>query len=241
MKEIALRFSGGKDSTLAALRVSKEYDRVHLLTFWQEMINEVEKSKSNVDKLRESGGEAERFVHQIIDISPLLEKLYYGKGYLHDLKRYGTLARVALCTACDFSMFVRTIKYCLDNGITHAGGGGNKGEFAGFLDEWGLPVIRQFAKQHGIEWTFPVYDTARCDIELFEEGLNAKKPTLFSRSQATCRGGGLFANIHLRCYFLPLYGADKYKELTLAWLRERTEMASEYLSANRKDPCSDAL
>jgi len=235
MKKIAMRFSGGKDSTLAALRVSKEYDQVHLLTFWQEMIGRVEQSKINVDKLRDSCGETVDFEHHIIDISQLVKKLYYGKGYFHDLRRYGTLSRAALCTACDFSMCVRVLKYCLDNGITHACDGANKGEFAGFLDEWGLSVICKFAERHGVEWTFPVYDIDRCDIELLKEGLRAEKPTIFSRSQAICRGGGLFANIYLRCYFLPLYGGEKYKKLTLSWLTERMEIASQYLSGNHNN------
>ena len=51
MKEIAMRFSGGKDSTLTALRVAREYERVHLLTFQQNMICKVQNSKLNIQKL----------------------------------------------------------------------------------------------------------------------------------------------------------------------------------------------
>lgn len=230
MKEMVMRFSGGKDSTLAAIQVLREYDRLHLLTFHQAMIANVEKSAVNVEKLRQFIGDAERVIHHVVEMDEPLQFFYQGKGYLHDLRHYGTLARAPLCTACDFTMIVLTLKYCLEHGIKNACDGGNKGEFAGFLDEWGTAAIQAFARKYGIVWDYPVYNTARCDVELLEIGLAADAPILFSRSQASCRGGGLFANIHLRCYFLPVHGPDRYRAVTLAWLDERMEMAHVLLS-----------
>lgn len=231
MKEIAMRFSGGKDSTLSALRVAQEFDRVHLLTFRQEMMQNVERSKENVPKLQEMCEGKTTFIHKIIDFGQLVSRIFYGKGYFHDLLRYGTLARVPICTACDFSMTVRTVKYCVDNGITSACDGGNKTEFAGYLDDWGLPIIKDFARSHNVNWMFPVFDEPRCDITLLKLGLKGKNPTIFFRNQARCRGGGLFANIHLRCYYLPLHGRKKYEEVTERWLNERKQIANEYISS----------
>lgn len=231
MREIAMRYSGGKESTLAALFAAREYDSVHLLTFKQEMVCGIENSKLNVPKLERAVSTAVKYNHVIIDIDHLVRKFYYGKGYFHDVCHYGTLARACLCTACDFAMYVRVIQYCTEHDIHVACDGGNRGEFAGFLDEWALDTIQSFVKKYQIEWIFPVYDNSRCDITLFKEGLRSQNPTIFFRNQASCRGGGLFANIYLRCYFLPLYGAKRYEELTLKWLRERIEMANLYLTS----------
>ncbi|HSK81715.1 MAG TPA: hypothetical protein VLQ45_35005 [Thermoanaerobaculia bacterium] len=214
---------------LAALRVSPDYDRVHLLTFGHQMIADLDKPSHNVAKLEQALGTPGKFVHETFDITPIIRYFYEGRGYLADVKKYGTLARAGTCTACDFAMFVQTILYCLGNGIRFACDGGNRSEFSGFLDEWGLESIQKFALSHGIEWVFPVYDDPRCDISLLKEGLEAPEPTLLYGQQACCRGVGLFANIHLRTYFLPKHGVEKYKELTLAWLEERFTLANELI------------
>jgi hypothetical protein len=96
--------------------------------------------------------------------------------------------------------------YCIENDIPNACDGGNRSEFSGFLDDWGLEMIQQFSRRHGIEWTFPVYDDPRTDITLLKEGLNAENPTILYGQQACCRGVGFFSNIHLRTYYLPRYG-----------------------------------
>lgn len=38
MREAAMRFSGGKDSTLAAINVLRNCERLHLLTFHQPIL-----------------------------------------------------------------------------------------------------------------------------------------------------------------------------------------------------------
>jgi len=214
--------------------VAPNYEFVHLLTFYHEMIKSVSRSGENITRLEKATGKTGGcFIHKTFNISDLVKVLYYGQGYVTDFRRYGTLARAALCTACDFAMFVRTIKYCKDNNISYACDGANRTEFAGFLDDWGLPVIQRFAADHGVKWTFPVYNEERCDIALLDAGLNGSEPTLFFRNQARCHGGGLFANIYLRCYFLPIYGRDTYRDLTLEWLHDRITLANEYISTGR--------
>jgi len=234
-----MRFSGGKDSTLAALKIAADHDAIHLLTFWHEMIDNVANSGGNIEKLEKATGKYGCFTHRVLNISKLVQALYHGGGFFGDFRRYGALARASLCTACDFAMFVRTLKYCRDNHIENACDGANHTEFAGFLDDWGLPVIRGFAAENGVNWTFPVFAVERCDISLLDAGLNGAEPTLFFRSQARCHGGGLFANIFLRCYFLPLYGKKSYRDLTLAWLRDRMPLASEYIATGKinGNPC----
>ena len=229
MREIAIRFSGGKDSMLATLRVAPDFDRVHLLTFGHQMIADLDKPSHNVTKLEQALGTPGKFVHKIFDITPIIRHFYEGNGYFSDVRKYGTLARAGTCTACDFAMFVQTILYCLENDIHYACDGGNRSEFSGFLDEWGLDSIQGFAASHGVEWVFPVYDEPRCDVALLKEGLEAPEPTLMYGQQACCRGVGTFSNVHLRTYFLPKHGVDKYKELTLAWLNERYAMANELI------------
>lgn len=229
MKELAMRFSGGKDSTLAALQLAPDYDKVHLLTFTHGMIVGTEKSGLNIPKMEQALGVRDRFVHEIIDIEPLIKHFYHGKGYVSDVRKYGTLARAPMCTACDFSMFFQTIIYCVQNGIHAASDGGNKSEFAGLADEWAFEPIQRWAKRHDVEWVFPVWDDPRCDITLLKEGLKGELPVLMTGSEGSCVGVGLFANIHLRCYFLPRHGVEEYSARTLSWLDERIAMADDYL------------
>jgi hypothetical protein len=229
MKEIAVRFSGGKDSMLAVMQVAPHFDRVHLLTFGHQMIANLDKPAQNIAKLEQALGTKGKFVHAIYDITATIRHFYEGKGYFSDVKKYGTLARAGTCTACDFSMFVTTMMYCIEHDIKYACAGGNRSEFSGFLDEWGIGKIKDFADAYGIQWEFPVYDDERCDVTLLEEGLESQTPTLLYGEQACCKGVGFFSNIHLRTYYLPKYGQEKYKGKTLEWLDERIEMADAFI------------
>jgi len=232
MADIAMRFSGGKDSTLAALRLAPHYDKVHLLTFDHEMISGTEKSKLNIPKMEKLLGVTDKFVHRIIEIGPLIQHFYHGKGYLHDVMKYGTLARAPMCTACDFSMFFQTIIFCVENDLHFASDGSNKSEFAGLADEWAFESIQKFARKHQVEWIFPIWDDPRCDLTLLKEGLTAELPVVMYGNEGSCVGVGLFANIHLRCYFLPKHGVDEYSKRTVAWLEERIGMADDYIAKN---------
>jgi hypothetical protein len=229
MKEIAVRFSGGKDSMLAVMHVAPHYDKVHLLTFGHQMIANMDKPAKSIARLEQALGVKDKFVHAVYDITPTIRHFYEGKGYFSDVKKYGTLARAGTCTACDFSMFVTTMMYCVEHNISHACDGGNRSEFSGFLDEWGIAKIKSFAAAYGIEWEFPVYDDERCDVTLLKEGLESQNPTLLFGEQACCKGVGFFSNIHLRTYYLPQHGTEMYKKKTLEWLDERIEMADAFM------------
>jgi hypothetical protein len=232
MTAAAMRFSGGKDSTLAALRMAEQCGRIDLLTFRTSMIAHSEASCVNAKKLAEMLAPKTLITHQILDIEPTVRYLFQPRGWWDDWRRYGSYAACCMCNACDFSMFVHVILHCARSGIPLAFCGGSHTEFAGFLDTWGLPRIKTFAAEFGVSWEFPIYDEDRPDLSMLEIGLKAEPPQVFYRSQPHCEGGGIATNLYMRCYYLPRYGPDGYREMTLRWLDDRMALASEFIRSH---------
>ena len=227
-----MRFSGGKDSTLAALRMAEQCDRIDLLTFSTRMIAHSEASRVNAKKLAEMLAPKTLITHQILDIESTVRYLFQPRGWWDDRRRYGSYAACCVCNACDLSMFVHTILYCARRGIPLAFCGGSYTEFAGFLDTWGLPRIQAFAAKFGVRWEFPIYGEDRPDLSMLEIGLKAEPPKMFYRSQPHCEGGGIATNLYMRCYYLPRYGTEAYRDITLRWLDDRLELAGDFIHRN---------
>ena len=68
MKEIAVLYSGGTDSTAAVVSIAKQFNKIHLITFKHSGLFSIESSRSNVEKLREKFEKVE-FVHNILEIA----------------------------------------------------------------------------------------------------------------------------------------------------------------------------
>lgn len=232
MTTAAMRFSGGKDSTLAVLRMAEQCESIDLLTFSTHMIDRVDASHINARKLAEMLAPKTRISHQILDIDSTMRYLFQPRGWWRDWHQYGSYAACCVCNTCDLSMFVHTILYCARRGIPLAFCGGSHTEFAGFLDTWGLPRIKAFAAEFGVRWEFPVYDEDRPDLSMLEIALNAEPPQVLFRSQPHCRGGGIVTNLYMRCYYLPRYGPEAYRDITLRWLEDRLELAREFIRRN---------
>jgi len=228
--EAGIQFTGGKDSTLLAAVMAREFERVHLLSFRHPLIVGLDKVPLNVAKLRLLYG-VDKFPHTVIDNERLLRQLYAGH-WLQDLGKYKTYAANNFCGACRLSMITHTVIYCLRNRIAFVRDGANRTGFDLSQQVWALAVLERFYKEYSIDYDSPMYDTSRNDIELLELGLAADKPLIFYRSQPLCRGGGEVHNIYFRCYFLPLYGREARRRRDLEWLQDKLSLCRKCISEN---------
>jgi hypothetical protein len=232
----AMRFSGGKDSVLAAIRMSSQCERLDLLTFRTRMIADVEASRLNANRLAKMLATKTRITHSIIDIEASVRYFFQPRGWLDNWRKYGSYACCCMCNSCDFAMDVHTVLYCARNVIKLAFDGVSRTEFAGFTDDWGLPKIQEFAARYNVRWEFPIYEEKNTGLSMLEAGLKAEVPQLLYRSQPNCLGGGYMNNIYMRCYYLPRYGSEDYRKTSLRWLDDRIELACRFIDEQLKTP-----
>lgn len=224
---VCIQFTGGKDSTLLAAVSAQQYKNVHLLSFRNSLIVDLDKIPVNVQKLKDLFSE-NKFKHKIIDNENLLKKLYVG-NWFRDIKKYKTYGANNVCSSCRLSMVTLTIIYCLKNDIHVVRDGANRTGFDLSQQTWSLEIIKNFYNEYQINYESTLHEASRNDIDLLKFGLNAENPTIFYRSQPLCKGGGEIHNIYFRCYFLPLYGGEKRRELDIEWLKDKLSICREYI------------
>lgn len=231
-REVALLFSGGSDSTLAAIHLLEEFERVHLLTFDHDAIpDKGMRSFASADRLRQRFGE-ERVVHKIINIQGILDKVY-RKSHLHDLKRYG-LFEVNICAACKLSMYLATVKYCLENNLSFAASGANKDGRDLISDQMVRvsEILEDFFRRQGITYLTPVYDVDRSDWELFDYGITEERDTKAraARSantrQAYCENSFPYT-IYAKGYHVLRYGQKSLENTSVRWYKEKIAQYEE--------------
>lgn len=154
--ECALLYSGGSDSTCAAALMAERHERVHLLTFEDLATRGSPAPSGNVERLRAKYG-VERFVHALIPVDRLLERISYER-YWANLRRHG-LYMAATPGFSSLCWHVRTIAYCLDRGIRHAADGVTREftHFPGHQDAF-LRLARALYADFGITYENPVRD-----------------------------------------------------------------------------------
>lgn len=265
MKNIAILYSGGVDSTAAAVILAKQFDQIHLLSFRRLGLFNVERTRRNVELLKAKFGKT-RFSHIIIDINKLFKMISYAE-YFQSLRKYG-LFLLSTCGLCKLSMHVRALIYCLDNDIHFVADGANK-HMIYFPDQTGgyINEIKDFYSKFQISYLNPVFDfdCPEKDIDwfhklgvetevsagndkpakkhttsqlLFEEGiLNIVNAKAQKINQATqARCFQLtLFNIFLHWYFLPTYGMSKYEQFTSGFYKERIHLISGMLDEYLSD------
>jgi len=234
-RDVALLFSGGSDSTLAAIRLLKEFDKIHLLTFDHDAIpDKGKRSFTNVELLHKRFGK-ERFVHKIINIQDILNQVY-RKSRLHDLRRYGFF-EVNICAACKLSMYLAMIKYCLVNNISFAASGSNK-DAGDLISDQMVKVselLEEFFKKQGITFMTPVYDVDRSDWELFDLGFTKERDTKAraarsaNTQQAYCENSFPYM-IYAKGYHVPRYGQKSLEDTSVKWYEEKTAQYIDKIS-----------
>lgn len=229
---VCIQFTGGKDSSRLAALLAEEFDKVHLISFCNSLIVDLQKTPKNVTKLQAMYGE-EKFTHIIVDNEQLLRYLYMG-NWLRDIRKYKTYAANNICGPCRLSMVSHTIIYCLRNRIGFVRDGANKTGFDLSQQVWSLERIKKFYAEFQIDYDCKLYEASRNDIELLKLGLSNEKPLILYRSQPLCKGGGEVHNIYLRCYLLPRFGREYRRERDLEWLEDKLNLCREYIYSRMK-------
>lgn len=233
-EEVSVLFSGGSDSTLVAALMCKEFEKVHLLTFFHSGIPEAKKSKMNVKRLRNRFGK-NKVVHKLINIEQEFQTLYYST-YVRDLRKYRLFLVAAVCNACQLAMHTATIIYNLNNNIsfTQDGYKREKEHIYAFMSEEGTKHIENFYRKHKMKYDNPVYDIPRTDWVLFDMGITPKRDVKFPHeryeraTQHLCPHGTL-TNVYMLGYQYPLYNRVSHK--WMEYHKEKIAIAEKYIQS----------
>jgi len=156
MKQIAVLYSGGSDSTAAVVLVAARFEKIHLLTYKHSGLFHIENSRIGVERLRMKYGN-DKFIHLIIDVDRLFKQITFA-GYAENIKKYGFM-NLSTCGCCKLAMHIRTLIYCLQNNIAFVADGANKhmkyfpAQMPGVIAE-----LRAMYKKYRIEYINPVFD-----------------------------------------------------------------------------------
>ncbi|MBZ0165515.1 MAG: hypothetical protein K8I00_01825 [Candidatus Omnitrophica bacterium] len=153
--ETATLFSGGTDSTLTAALMADKFDKIHLITYDRFAFSSVMNPMVNVQKLRDKYGE-DKFDFHVIKVEKLTRFVFYER-YAHNIRKHGFFL-LTICGLCKLAMHVRTVIFCLENGIPNVSDGANQGmhlfpaQMANVIKEYGDMYTR-----FGITYSNPVF------------------------------------------------------------------------------------
>ncbi len=161
--EVAVMFSGGIDSLLAAVLLLQTYDKVHLITFDKGYLEfGVKNNIPNVDRLKAKFG-ADRVHHEIIDLKKVVKRIAYKK-LRKDRKKYNLETR--WCVGCRLGMNTGGLLYALEHALVGYADGSNREQIPSEANLTGTaenyPSIvnrnKKFAAEYGVHFLTPTYE-----------------------------------------------------------------------------------
>jgi len=232
IKDISILFSGGPDSTLAALYALERADRVHLLTFHHRYMSSTEKHRKVVKELCVIFGD-ERIVEHVEHIDSLFKKFYFTKISKH-ITRYRTFYIPWICGACKMAMHAKTITYnrVHDISITYDGANLESAPYFPAQTENYIEVMKELHQSYGMQYECPVYHIWPTDEETEKYGLlstkSTKKERVIFSTQHTCLIGYLI-HAHSRLYYRPFRGKDRMRRLAGEFLGQMIKDCKPFL------------
>ncbi len=192
-RSVALMFSGGVDSTVAAMKLLEEFDRVHLLTFRNGYGHYgFGRTRRRVRELVERY--PGRFVHVEESIRGLFERICLST-LAEDYRRFRSA--FMWCMGCKLAMHARSVIYCRQHGIGTMSDG-SAADSDEMVEQMLLSVsmIHWLYADHGIEYRVPVYQINREEKKrlLVEQGFFMGIPLLDRHLgiQPSCIPGELY-------------------------------------------------
>jgi len=152
---VSLMFSGGLDSTVTALTLAGQYDKVHLLTYkrgyghWF-----VGRSKVRVPELEKHLGRPV-FTQFRASVRELFKKIVLA-SFVADFRRYKALFIV--CVGCKMAMHARSVIYNLEHGIPCVSDGTS--EATAWMPDQMPVTLAEYKRLHedyGLSYSNPVY------------------------------------------------------------------------------------
>jgi len=231
-KNAVLLYSGGSDSTAAAVLLARDYDRVHLVTYSRLGIGDVSRSGANVRRLEKRLG-TEKFEHHFLDIEKLYKHIAYDK-YFRNLLKHGYFM-LSTCGFCKLAMHARSILLAREVGSNSVSDGANASNYLLPAQMEGvIGELKRFYKHFGIAYENPVYrlEDDKCYITkgyikeaarlLHSEGILSDDEVEQIRNdylkyddkiQARCSDVMLF-DLFSAFYYVPRHGYRKYETRT---------------------------
>lgn len=233
-QQVSLFFSGGADSTYAAVLLAQRFDRVHLLSFGHDGIANTHKPQINADRLQRRFGD--KIVYCAIDGNDAWRRLYLA-GFGRDRDRYGSFLSSGVCECCYLSWNAIAAVYNKRNHVTSLAVGIDR-DHSGFMysatDE-GIETMRQFHDGYGVRFFMPVYDEPETDVRLYEMGITSEKHTkrpyqfyTTATTQGTCEfglGHRLFAQ-----YTVVRHSPEERRDRARAYFSEKLEVCRDYVA-----------
>lgn len=156
--EISLLFSGGVDSTIAAMKLASSYERVHLLTYCNGYAHfHMGRSRKRFMELKERF--PGKFIFYTSNIKDIFQEITV-KSLLKDYKDY--YSGFIWCLGCKLSMHARTIIYNLENRIKNVADGSSY-DTREMVEQkpFSVSLIKVLYEKYGIRYTTPVYQISR--------------------------------------------------------------------------------
>jgi hypothetical protein len=234
VKEVAsVLFSGGTDSTLAAVRALDEFERVELLTFDPGYVFFLGNSRVHARALAARYG-ADRVDHQIIDARDNVRRILFD-DVGRDLATYDFSMTSLVCLGCRLAMHAGVIIHNLSRGIPYFVDGSVAQQanipeqMRSTLDANGKFYFERF----GITHRSPIYDEQHSDHRLYELGLsrqkNLKRQFILFDTQGTC-AFGVPADVHSRLVYSTVQRDLRERE-SAAYREEKYALMIAYVDA----------
>jgi len=238
-----VNYSGGSDSILVAALVSKEFDEIHMLTFYHLGSKNVENTNKNVERIRKRYPD-KKFIHHIINLDELA-KFIVQKNYIRDIIKYG-FVNMALCSVCMLVLHTRVLLYCLDNSIKHVFDGANSGRGRTYSHQVKrvMKCYKDFYTTYEIEYSSPAYGELRSDRVLYELGIYDKPDVKF-----TSEAKEIEQNCNFKClqhmtthgYYFNLYGPEKLEDITMKYYQSKHKILKKLVDSYIKHGRSSKL
>lgn len=225
-------FSGGLDSTAAALNLAQEYRKVHLLTYYNGYGHlYIKNSARRAEEL--SKMVKDKFTHNIISIEELFKKMVIDK-LTEDYKEYKS--GFIWCLGCKMCMHTRSIIYNLDNNIGLMADGSSE-DSDEMVEQTALSIslIAMLYEAYKISYFVPVYKRTR------KEKIKTLKAMNFRMGLQI---GDRFLGIQPKCipgelYYMPylLFNkAMKHEKPSVAkFIKDKHGLAEQYIKEHLKN------
>jgi len=222
--EVALLYSGGADSSLAACTLAKTFRKVHLNTFSRPGFMACRFSDSHFLRMRERFPDSE-FFHRLIPAGKFYAEVE-GRGRWQAFKKHGLLI-LNSCGHCKTALHWRNLIFCLQNGIKYAADGAVVGaeEFAEQNPRILMPELSALYAAFGITLLHPVYEEGlSTELTLYELGISPQPKIKMTAKdmQVVCSQQIMFAM--MMRLLLEKRSFAEYERLARAYLSEKLEV-----------------
>ncbi|MDP6627233.1 MAG: hypothetical protein QGG50_04970 [Methanopyri archaeon] len=248
----AVLYSGGSDSTLAAVLMSRRFRPVHLLTYDRQTVRkgvltfpglrDISKSSINAKQLEEAFGKG-RFIHHMSDYTSLFRRIAVDDVDA-DRRRFGSRLFLLICMGCKLGMHAQAIADCLELGVRRVADGASQEEaFYPAQTRGVMDRLRGLYKEHGITYENPVYSLPNKNAvhdALEDAGIRMVRPAegalsprryrealLSFPTQAWC-WFGLQAAMYNKFFYGPLFDKDREPD-ALAYIDAKMDVVRSYL------------